>query len=251
MVKDFLNSAKAAYLVAGQYMQLKLPLNSPTLQSLSSIDPLAWGHSITVDHLKHLSSNEILGRWVPSDCDIHKEILLYNVDLSLKEAEKNNVVSWWSSLLETGKYPGLCAVACAALSIFHGPMVEASFSAMNDIIDVKSNRLSMLTFDAFQTTKYAIKTTGKSSIAMFRRDDVKNGKVDRRLCKNILSAARRDKVRRKSMQRVKMLRLQRFESKVAPSAAEVTKQLKEKEARWKRKRALALLCSSKRARKTR
>ena len=99
----------------------KAPLNSLTLQALSAIDPLAWGHSI--GHLKCLANEETLSNWIPPESDIHQEILCYNVDSFLKPDEKSGVVNWWSFFLETRKYPGLCGVACAALSIFHGLLV--------------------------------------------------------------------------------------------------------------------------------
>lgn len=249
MVKEFLATATIAYTTAGKYMQAKLPLNSPTLQALSAIDPLAWGHSTTVHHLQRLTSDEMLGHWVPSDCDVYGEILRYNVDSSLEQLIDSDIVDWWTSLLEMEKYPALCAVVSAALSIFHGPMVESSFSAMNDIIDVKSNRTEMLTYGAVQTTRYAIKTTGKSAIELFCRDDIKSGQVDRRLCKNLLSSAHRDKQRRKANLEAKQLQLQRLRSKAALTATEATKLAKEKESRWKRKRALELLIKSKRKRK--
>ena len=44
----------------------------------------------------------------------------------------------------------------AVLTIFHGPRVEGSFSGMTDIIDSKSGRLDIESYDAMQTVKYAL-----------------------------------------------------------------------------------------------
>jgi len=45
VVKKFLKKSGDGVLDTGWYMQVKLPLNSATLQALSAVDPLAWGHS--------------------------------------------------------------------------------------------------------------------------------------------------------------------------------------------------------------
>ena len=42
-------------------------------------------------------------------------------------------------------------MATAVLSIFHGPRVEGSFSGMTNIIDPKSDRLDIESYDAMQT----------------------------------------------------------------------------------------------------
>lgn len=75
-------------------------------------------------------------------------------------------------------------------------MVESSFSLMGDIIDPKSSNMNISTFDAIQTAKYAMKSRGITSTMMFKREDVKCGPVDRRLCQNMRSAGRRDKAQR-------------------------------------------------------
>ena len=44
----------------------------------------------------------------------------------------------------------------AVLLIFHGPRVEGSLSGMTDIIESKSGRLDIESYDAMQTVKYAL-----------------------------------------------------------------------------------------------
>ncbi|GBL83148.1 hypothetical protein AVEN_165358-1 [Araneus ventricosus] len=53
-VAAFLKQANQAYVECAQYLQKKLPLNSSFLQSISEIDPIARGHSVTADRLKRL-----------------------------------------------------------------------------------------------------------------------------------------------------------------------------------------------------
>ena len=81
--------------------------------------------------------------------------------------------------MDTGRYPGLNHVVRGALSIYYGPMVESSFSAMGDIITNKSTKMSMATYNAIQTTKYALRSRSHTAIQMFKRDDVKLSRVDK------------------------------------------------------------------------
>ena len=47
-------------------------------------------------------------------------------------------------------------MATAVLLIFHGHRVEGSLSGMTDIIESKSGRLDIESYDAMQTVKYAL-----------------------------------------------------------------------------------------------
>ena len=49
---------------------------------------------------------------------------------------------------------------------------------------------------AFQTVKYTLKSSNMSTTQIFKRDDPKDGKFDKRLCQNIESAGARDAARR-------------------------------------------------------
>ena len=75
-----------------------------------------------------------------------------------KDGEGNDIevscLDWWISL--EFRYPNCFKMATAVLSIFHGPRVEGSFSGMTDIIDSKSGRLDIESYDAMQTVKYAL-----------------------------------------------------------------------------------------------
>lgn len=75
------------------------------------------------------------------------------------------MVRWWVNLVDTGSYH----VVRRALSIFHGPMVESSFSTMEDIINnVKSTTVNVVPFNAIQTTKYALRSRGQTAIQMLK-----------------------------------------------------------------------------------
>ena len=51
--------------------------------------------------------------------------------------------NWWWQLNE--KYPVLSKLSLAALTVFHGPRVESSFSVMGDVIVKKSGRMNVST----------------------------------------------------------------------------------------------------------
>lgn len=189
LLNPFLQEVSKAYTLCAKYLQKKLPLQSQTLQSLSAIDPLLRGHSQTVLHLRKLM--EKLGHLLPPDADTHLEILQYDVDNTLPSFE--DAVKWWASVFDKGKYPALCKAVKAAFSIFHGPLVESSFSVMGNVIDERSTSMNISTFSAIQTIKYTLQCRKQCGVEMFRRDDVKFAAVNRWLCGNIRSAGTRDK----------------------------------------------------------
>ncbi|GBO20706.1 hypothetical protein AVEN_272780-1 [Araneus ventricosus] len=80
-------------------------------------------------------------------------------------------------------------MACAMLTCFHGPKFESSFSIMNSVVTSETNRLSIESFDAFQTVKYERISEEKSAVQLYKRDYLKD-KVDRNLCKNMNSASK-------------------------------------------------------------
>ena len=64
----------------------------------------------------------------------------------------------------------------SVLSIFHGPKVESSFSAMGDVIDKKANRMCDRTYSAIQTVKYSVRaqcpnSSSSRSIQLFKKQD--------------------------------------------------------------------------------
>ncbi|KAJ8346615.1 hypothetical protein SKAU_G00280160 [Synaphobranchus kaupii] len=255
LLKPFLQDVSRAYSTCAKYLQKKLPLQSKTLQCLSAVDPVVRGHTKTGFKLKKLTYT--MSHLLPPDADTHQEILQYSVDHTLPTfKEGDDVVRLWSSVFETGKYPGLCQAVKAAMSIFHGPLVESSFNLMGDIIDPRSTSMNIATFSATQTVKYTLQSRKQNAVEMFSRDDVKFGAVDRRLCSNINSAGTRDKAQRQNKLFRARERRMEFDCQPSTSAAEKRKQVVEEEnvARKRhiakqRKRALEGLVQAKRLKK--
>ena len=206
---------------------------------MSAVDPVVRGHSQTLVKLRKLI--ELMGHLLPPDADTHQEILRYNVDQTLPSYQDGeDVVKWWASVFDTGKYPGLCQAVKAAMSIFHGPLVESSFNVMGNIIDQRSTSMNISTFSAVQTVKYAVKL----------------GVVDRRLCGNICSAGTRDKAQRqKKLIKVRERRVE-FGCQPSTSASESRAEVVERESvarkrhmAKQRKRALERLVQAKKFKK--
>ncbi|GAA6081357.1 uncharacterized protein LOC116222886 [Tachysurus ichikawai] len=94
-----------------------------------------------------------------------QEILHYSVDQALPTfTDGDDIVSWWASVFETGKYPGQSQAVKAALSIFHGPLVESSFNLMGDIIDPRRTSMSITTFSSIQTVKYSLMSRNQRDV---------------------------------------------------------------------------------------
>ena len=92
---------------------------------------------------------------------------------------------WWSEIFAMNKFPLLCNVIKACLSIFTGPMIEQSFSGMNNIISKKTNRLNVETFSAIQTVKYDLKAKQQDSFLRYRRMNFLRSPINLPLCKKM------------------------------------------------------------------
>ena len=97
-------------------------------------------------------------------------------EFSLPE-EKERLDVWWNKVFKTNRYPVLSSLVHPCLSIFTGPMVECSFSMMNDIIDSRSGRMEIEAYSAIMTTKYSLKSS-KSAALKFNRKDILRDPVD-------------------------------------------------------------------------
>lgn len=83
--------------------------------------------------------------------------------------------------------------------------------------------MNISTFDAVQTVKYVLRSRGKTGIAMFKRDDINMGPVDKTLCRNIRTAGRRDKTDREKRMEAKQKRLAEYGCSATCESAEKAK----------------------------
>ena len=63
------------------------------------------------------------------------------------------------------------------LSCFHGPHVESSFNVMSDIIDKKSGKIKIETYNAIQNIKFGLRASDKSAVQYFGKNDFLHGGV--------------------------------------------------------------------------
>src|SRR4029434_9795875 len=90
---------------------------------------------ITKSKIRNKHLNNTSTSWHSS-----REIKNFRPQLSQKRPAKSwgdCIVKWWAHVMSLGKYPAFSQVIRGALSIFHGPLVESSFSLMGDVIDTK------------------------------------------------------------------------------------------------------------------
>ena len=88
--------------------------------------------------------------FLSSGCgEYSSEIQKYVTDSELPlSEEKERLHVCWNKVFKTNRYPVLSSLFRPCLSIFTGPMVEYSFSMMNDIIDSRSSRMEIETYSA-------------------------------------------------------------------------------------------------------
>ena len=85
-------------------------------------------------------------------------------------------------IFETKRCPILSSVVKVSLSIITGPMVENSFSMMNDIIDSQSGRTEIDTYSVIMTVKYQLKSAGVTASSKFYRKYILRDPVDGNMC---------------------------------------------------------------------
>ena len=162
-------------------MAEKLPSENEFLKNIAAIDPIAIASrkSIVLKSLfklPFLMENVLVGEeaeMYENDC---RRLF---VDLNLRDVLRDNkpvrADSWWWQLNE--KYPVLSKLSLAALTVFHGPRVESSFSVMGDVMDKKSGRLNVSTYSVIQTVKYSLAAKASKiskkqrSVQIFHRED--------------------------------------------------------------------------------
>ena len=157
LVKDFLTEIEQVFIKSAVYIQKKYAMDNELLICLSALDPIVRGHSKA--HSLLLKLIEFFKFAIPSesDNDITNQLMNFKIDQCLPNFEiGERIDKWWNFVFQSGRYPSLSKIVKAALSIFTGPQIEASFSVMNDM-DKKSNRMDVSTYSAIMNVKYSLK----------------------------------------------------------------------------------------------
>ena len=198
-VQEFLSNALKAYAVCAKYMAEKLPLENEFLKNIAAIDPVAITSrkSIVLQSLLKLPclmKNVLVDEEVEMyDNDCRRVFVDFDLPDVLRENKPVRADSWWWKLNE--KYPALSKLSLAALTVFHGPRVESSFSVMGEVMDKKSGRMNVSTYSAIQTVKYSLaakasKVSKKQKcVQIFHRED----KLKSLVLKNVVTKIRNSK----------------------------------------------------------
>ena len=161
--KDFQEKLLRSDLDTAEYMQKKLSLKNQNIKGFSCIGPqkILNGDGDTTQGLTYLVdiptvlSDDERSAYLRAVYSLLVDPLLPNIR---KDGDGNDIevscLDLWTA--HEFRYPNCFKMATAILSIFHGPRVDGSFSVMTDVIDSKSGRLDIESYDAMQTVKYAL-----------------------------------------------------------------------------------------------
>ena len=73
-----------------------------------------------------------------------------------RDSESDRIDKWWTGETMSQKYPTLCKVAKALVTIFDGAQVESTFSITTRIIIKQTHTLVITMPKAIQTLKYEL-----------------------------------------------------------------------------------------------
>ena len=154
-IQDFQSNALKAYAECTTYIAEKLTLENEFLKNIAAIDPIAITSRKSIV-LKSLLKLPFLMKnvLVDEEAEMYEnDCRRLSVDFNLPDVLRDNkpvrADNWWWQLNE--KQPVLSKLSLAALTVFHGPRVESSFSVMGDVMDKKSVQMNVPTYSAIQT----------------------------------------------------------------------------------------------------
>ena len=168
---NFYRKLRTAYVTAEVYIQKKCTLNNPLLKFFFAVDPRVCQSSLMHENLLNLKP--YFKTFLSNGCgEYSSEIQKYVTDSELLlPEEKERLDNWWNKVFKTNRYPVLSTLVHPCVSIFMGPMVECSFSMMNNIIDSRSGCMEIETYSTIMTKKYSLKSS-KSAALKFNQKDI-------------------------------------------------------------------------------
>ena len=117
------------------------------------------------------------------------EISAFQVDNKLPIfASGCRLDSWCNNVFKSGKYPNLSTVVKAALSIFTGRHMEASFSMTNDVINKRSSQMDIATYGAIMNVKYGLIAKSQSSFQKYHQRNILRDPINHILTYNMRTA---------------------------------------------------------------
>lgn len=209
-VCSFKSTLKKAYVKCTQYMIEKLPYDNPALIAFSCLNPQLRGQLTTFTGFLKMSDLITSVLTLDEKNELDKEIRDYQIDEKIIESMSHNLFvddkmnatktlknidEYWSEIFEMSslsgekKYSILGKIVKAALSCFHGPVVEGAFSLMESTITNHRTSLDVEGLDSYQTIKYYLKAEDMSSLeAFYSTESPETHPVEKRLLSNMMKS---------------------------------------------------------------
>ncbi|GFN90955.1 hypothetical protein PoB_001746100 [Plakobranchus ocellatus] len=163
----FVQRSLAAFNNAGQVLLEKMPLDNDCIMAFSALDPEIRGTTASLLCLNNLAA--LIPSVVLDEGALDQESRSFQTDKNILPVS-GRIEVWWAKL-GCEWYVNLAKLVKAALSCFHGPLVESTFSVMGHIVTKNKTNMDVQTYAAYQTIKYHLKSMGKSSIECFAKAD--------------------------------------------------------------------------------
>ncbi|XP_026101701.1 uncharacterized protein LOC113073044 [Carassius auratus] len=173
------DSLREGYMRSAEFLLKNLPLDNIILTSLSALTPSLIQSDAVVGAFTTLG--EALPNVVPPEeiGQLVEECRAYQMDADMLLRVPNYIegdclvdVDWWSHVAslknaERGvKYPTLCKLVKAILSIFTGPLVEGSFNLMDDILESDRCSMNVETYESLAVIKSTLKARNWTASTM-------------------------------------------------------------------------------------
>ncbi|XP_073804702.1 uncharacterized protein [Danio rerio] len=157
------DSLREGYLRSAEFLLKNLPLDNIISPSLIQSDAVVGAFTTLGKALPNVVPPEEIGQLV-------EECRAYQMDADMLLRVPNYIegdcrvdVDWWSHVasLKNAKrgvrYPTLCKLVKALLSIFTGPLVEASFNLMDDILESDRCSINVETYESLAVIRSTLK----------------------------------------------------------------------------------------------
>lgn len=173
------DSLREGYMRSAEFLLKNLPLDNIILAFLSALTPSIIQSDAVIGALTALG--EALPNVVPPEeiGQLVEECWAYQMDVDMLLRVQSYIeedcrvdVDWWSHVASLKnaerdvRYPILCKLVKALLSIFTGPLVEGSFNLMDDILEDDRCSMNVETYESLAVVKSIMKSRGWKASTM-------------------------------------------------------------------------------------
>ena len=158
------------------------------------MNPSTRGHSLSISLLENLrEATKLFFQEENEQENLSQETVAFQVDQKIPSFIEGDLADmWWCDSVINHpdcRYQSLSKLAMISFSVFHGPLIESTFSGMSQIIDCHSTRTKITSYSSLQTIRHGLKSRNTSAINLFKRKSA-NQRIDRSLVYNFSRASR-------------------------------------------------------------